>query len=67
MTPREKAKEMYHKFMLGAWGKENAIHCVNEILSNARMKYSGSDAPIENEMFIDSEYWLAVKKELKSF
>jgi hypothetical protein len=59
--PKEKANEMYHNFMLGAWGKENATKCVDEILN----ELASFGVIYPSRLYEDrKQYWLEVKKEL---
>ena len=46
-------------------GKQCAMKCVNEILNNSVLNYSGSDFS-DNEILSDTEFWENVKKEIES-
>jgi len=70
MTPKEKAEDLFNRIwslsdMGKSHAKDSALIAVDEITDNARMQYSGSDSPVDNELFIDSEYWENVKRELE--
>jgi hypothetical protein len=56
MSPKEKAQELFNKFALGGWGKENALRCVDEII-NVTVGLNG---------WIDGfQYWEEVKQEIE--
>jgi hypothetical protein len=55
MSPKEKAIELVDKFALGGWGKENALRCVDEILS---INSVDKDEDLSN-------YWEKVKQEIE--
>lgn len=38
ITSKEKAEELYKKFAIGGWGKENALSCVDEILNICKVE-----------------------------
>ena len=55
MSPKEKSQELFNKFALGGWGKENALRCVEEILS---INSVDKDEDLSN-------YWEEVKQEIE--
>lgn len=72
MTPKENAERLAIKFATPSdIIKPNlrsicqAIVCVNEIISNSRMNYSGADIS-DNELLSDGIYWQEVLTELNN-
>jgi hypothetical protein len=58
MTPKEKAQELFNKFALGGWGKENALRCVDEILDIVVGIY-------DYDYQVLYPYWTEVKEEIQ--
>ena len=58
MTPKEKAQELFNKFALGGWGKENALRCADEILDIVVGIY-------DYDYQVLYPYWTEVKEEIQ--
>ena len=62
MTPKEKAQELFDKFALGGWGKENALRCVDEIIESIPEEPSISTV----ERIGAIMFWFEVRKEIEN-
>lgn len=68
MTPQEKAIELIDKMYLVVLEqsvKQGALIAVDEILNNA-VNYNAYDGVVDNELWVDDEYWQEVKKEIEN-